>query len=120
MLVKAAVRVHLVHNIYVTFSRVVRKEYVNMVSVHAFRAADITISIIHRLLPLFAVGVCSTTHAALRLLDCYIVAVNLDVPFLVIAGLLLRFSRICVRLCFCFSYLPFLIPVSLNLSHRIL
>ena len=65
-----------------------------MVSVHAFCAADISISVIHRLLPLLAVSICTTTHAALRLLDCYIVTVNAHVSLLVVACFLLSFGRI--------------------------
>ena len=87
------ISIHLVDNIHsaipsVQIGIVIDKE-VEMVTVLAFLAQNIAIGVMHLLLPLRAIAVCSSTHTALRVLYSEVIATKLHMSLTVVACLLL-------------------------------
>ncbi len=108
MLVKRAVGIVLVHHIHlapVPTVNIVGEEHVYMVSVHALRAAEVAVGVVHPALPYLAVSIGSSAHAALRLLDSDVKRANLHVAFLIVPSLFLRLGGFGVYLCRCSRYL---------------
>ena len=103
MLVKCAVCLHLVDDKDISVGRIIRQEYVDMVAINALSAANVAVGVVHFLLPLLAAGICTTTYRTFRVLDGHVIAINLDVSFLVVASLLLCISRVGFRSCLCCS-----------------
>ena len=97
MLVKSAILIIYINDKYtfaVPIFNVVRQIHVYVVAIYTLRASYVAIGVVHRDAPLLAVAVNATAHTAFRVLDGYIIAVYLDVPFLVIASFFLRFGRV--------------------------
>ena len=94
VLVKAAVLVHLVNDKHITLRGVFGEEHVDVVAVNALCAANVAVGVLHFLLPLLAAGISTTTYRAFRVLDGNVVAINLDVSFLVVTCLFLCFGRL--------------------------
>ena len=100
MLIKAAVLIILVHHEHpasVPPVNIVREEHVYVVSVHALRATDVAVGVLHSCFPLVTVGIHTAAHTAFRLLDSYIEHPDLNMTFLVIPGFFLRFGRIYIH-----------------------
>ena len=93
MLVKAAVLVHLVHDKHITLRGVIGEEHVDVVTIHALRAANVAVGVMHLLLPLLAAGISATTYRAFRILDGHVETINPHMPLFVVAGLLLGLGR---------------------------
>ena len=95
MLIKlSCLRVYLVNDKDIALSRIVREIYIDMVSVYALCAADVSVVIVESVLPLVALRVGSSTDRSFRVLDGDVVSIETKVAHLVVAGLLLRFGRI--------------------------
>lgn len=62
-----------------------------MVAVHALRATDIAVGVVHLTFPLLAVGIGATTNTALRLLNGDVERAYLHMAILVVACFFLRF-----------------------------
>ena len=92
--------INLVNNIYLPTRRIVGKEHINVVSVDSFCSPNITIGIVHFCFPRLAVGISASTYAALGILDSDIISVNLDMSFLIVAGLFLCLAGVGVYLAF--------------------
>ena len=104
MLIKATVRVVLIHHIHIAALRSIRQEYIDMVSVNSLSAADIAVGIVHLLLPLLAACIHATAYAALRLLDCHFIAVYLNMTLAIITGCFLSLGRLGIHLRFSTLY----------------
>ena len=92
VLVKRTIGVVLVHHIYlapVPTVNVVGEEHVYVVSVHALRATEVAVGVVHLAFPLLAVSVRAFAHTALRLLNGDVERADLNMAFLVVAGLFL-------------------------------
>ena len=98
MLIEAAVLVHLVNDINVTFLGIVAQEHVDVVAINTLCAANVAVCVVHCLLPLLATRISTAAYRAFRVLNGNIVAVNLDVAFLVVPCFLLCLRRIGVGL----------------------
>ena len=106
VLVKRAVLVILVnheHPASVPAVNVVTEEHVYMVTVHALRATNVAVGVLHGRLPLIAIGIHTAAHTAFGLLDSNIEHPDLYMTFLVISGFFLLVGRIYIhfRLCRC-------------------
>ena len=101
MLVKAAVRIVLVHHEHLTSVptvNVIGEEHVDVVSINAYRATNVAIGVVHLAFPLLAVSIRTLTHATLRLLNGDVERTHLHMAFLVVSGFLLRLGRLGVYL----------------------
>ena len=76
-----------------------------MVAVHALRATEIAVGVVHLAFPLLAVGIGSAPYAALGLFNGNVERPDLHMPFLVIAGFFLGFGGLCVYIGRGFFYL---------------
>ena len=108
MLIKAAILIILVHHEHpasVPPVNIVREEHVYVVSIHALRATNIAVGVLHDRFPLVALCVYSTTNGSFRVLNGDIECTNLHMTFLIIACfcLFLRRSSIGFFLCHCNS-----------------
>jgi len=70
-----------------------------MVSVHALRATEVAVSVVHLAFPLLAVGIRAFAHTALGLLNGDVERAHLHMAFLVVASLFLCLGRLGVHLC---------------------
>ena len=98
--VKRAVGVVLVnhkHIFAVPLIHVFCKEHVYMVSVHALRATDIAVGVIHLHAPLLAVGIRTAALASLWVFDGNVKRANLHVAHFVVACLFLCFGGVGVH-----------------------
>ncbi len=93
MLIKRTVLVHLVNDKHIAFFGCVRQEHVNVVAVHALRATDIAVVVLHGGLPLRAVGTLTMAHTTFAVLNADVVAVNFAMLHLIVACGFLRLSR---------------------------
>ena len=76
-----------------------------MVAVHSLRTTEIAVGVVHLAFPLFAVGICTATYAALGLFNGNVERTNLHMTFLVIAGFFLRLGGLGVYIGRGFFYL---------------
>ena len=75
-----------------------------MVTVHALRATNVAVGVLHGCFPLIAIGIHTAAHTAFRLLDSNIEHPDLYMTFLVISGFFLLVGRIYINFRLCLGY----------------
>ena len=104
MLIKLfCIYIELIYHKYFIAVQVWTKENINMVAIYSLCATNLTIGVIHYLLPLLAISIRSSTHTAFRVLNSKWQAPQSHMTLPIILRFLLCFGRIGVRLCFGYS-----------------
>ena len=93
----AGLLVYLVNDIHIAARRVVAEVHVDMVAINALSTLDIAVVIVHRHTPSLTRRVLAAPGTALRVLNGDVVAVNLNMSFLVVASLFLLLARLGVH-----------------------
>ena len=104
MLVKfTSLWIYLVYYYYISIEVVkvscIIDEHINMVTIHAYLAQNIAISIVHGHAPRLALLVLTATSHALWSLNSEVIATKRQMPLLIVTCLLLRLSRLSLRFC---------------------
>ena len=100
VLVKCAIGVVLVndkHFASVPTVNVIGEEHVYVVAIHALRATEIAVCVVHLDFPLLSVSICATAYATLWLFNSDVERTHLHMTFLVVASLFLCFGGLGVH-----------------------
>ena len=93
------IRIDLINNVDRAGARIRAKEHINLIAIAANRALYIAIGSGHADLPTRAIRRCSAASRSLGILDGDIQALNVQVPFFIVACVLLCLGRLCDLRC---------------------